>query len=60
MADGRGGPRHILGPAPLRAFYSVPSGVGVRDDHAVLRPSTNRAAVSLNETDSTSSLIGPR
>jgi hypothetical protein len=48
-----------LGPAPLRAFYSVPSGVGVRADHAVLRPATNRAAVLLIETDS-KSLIGPK
>jgi hypothetical protein len=36
----------------------VPSGVGVRADHAVLRPATNRAAVLLIETDS-KSLIGP-
>ena len=40
------------------AFYSVPSGVGVRADHAVLRPATNRTAVLLIETDS-KSLIGP-
>jgi hypothetical protein len=36
----------------------VPSGVGVRADHAVLRPATNRAAILLIETDS-KSLIGP-
>jgi hypothetical protein len=54
----RTSPRPILGPAPLRAFYSVPSDVGVRADHAVLRPATNRAAVLLIETDS-KSLIGP-
>jgi hypothetical protein len=41
----------MLDPAPIRAFYSVPSGVGVRADHAVLRPATNRAAVLLIETD---------
>src|ERR1700733_13511754 len=50
----RTSPRHILGPAPLRAFYSVPSGVGVCADHAVLRPATNRAAVLLIEIDSKS------
>jgi hypothetical protein len=32
--------------------------VGVRADHAVLRPATNRAAVLLIETDP-KSLIGP-
>ena len=37
----------------------MPSGVGVRADHAVLRPDTNRAAVLLIETDS-KSLIGPK
>jgi hypothetical protein len=52
-------PRHMLGPVPLRAFYCVPSGVGIRADHAVLRPATNHAAILLIETDS-KSLIGPR
>jgi len=55
----RTSPRHILGPAPLRAFYSVPSGAGVRADHAVPCPATKRAAVLLIETDS-KSLIGPK
>jgi hypothetical protein len=55
----RTSPRHILGPAPLRAFYRVPSGVRVRADHVVLRAATNRAAVLLIETDS-KSLIGPK
>jgi hypothetical protein len=32
----------------------VPSRVGVRADHAVLRPAINRAAVLLIETDSKS------
>ena len=45
--------------AGVRSDYSVPSGVGVRADHAVLRPATNRAAVLLIETDS-KSLIGPK
>jgi hypothetical protein len=53
----RTSPRHILGPAPLRAFYSVPNGVGVRADHTVPCPATKRAAVLLIETDS-KSLIG--
>ncbi len=50
--------RHILGPVPLRAFHRVPSDAGVRADHVVPRPATNRAAVLLIETDSIS-LIGP-
>jgi hypothetical protein len=54
----RTSPRHITGPAPLRAFNCVPGGAGVRADHAVLCPATKRAAVVLIETDS-KSLIGP-
>ncbi len=50
--------RHILGPAPLRAFDRVPSDAGVRAEQVATCPVTNRAAVLLIETDSIS-VIGP-
>ena len=41
-----------LGSAPLRAFHSVPSGVGYAPITPFSPRATNRAAVLLTETDS--------
>ena len=50
--------RHILGPAPLRAFHRVPSDVRVRADLIATCLATDRAAVLVIEIDSISQ-IGP-
>ena len=48
--------RHILGPAPLRAFHRVPSDVRVRADLIATCLATDRAAVLVIEIDSISQI----